>query len=71
MQGLWDCVINELSEEIIQKFCEDIKYKEYDKKYDKKYSDLEAILSKANLARSFIEKKSKIKTIHIKLRLVI
>lgn len=59
MQGLWDHVIQALGEEIIKKLCEDIKYKEY----DKKYSDLEAILSKANIARNFIEDAGLIDTI--------
>jgi len=52
MKELWDCVVIDLGEETVQSFCGSIKYKEY----SKGYSDLEAILSKANLAINFLEK---------------
>lgn len=54
MAGLWECVINELGEEALKDFCGKIKYD----KYDKKYSDLEAILSKANISNIYLEDKS-------------
>lgn len=53
MKGLWECVIAKIGHDPMEKFCNVVKFDGF----KDEYSDLEALLSKANTAKSFVDSK--------------